>query len=316
MSQVRQGDLDVLDLPLSVRRASLALKVLAGLYAAGIVFASLPGSAPASLLDIVAFNVANGGFALLFVVVALSLDRGKGWAAGIIRPLLALLVVWGAYTLLTQVAAGLFRIPTTMIIAGVALFMPADGWPATRLTVRGAIVLVLVAALCVHQTVSRALWGWGGYFDVTATDLHASVAVECGSGEPPDRLRISYEWSWSDSVPLPNDEDQIVVGWEGDGVEGRPLYGPIDLPAETDAIQLGVSNGPSGRMAKAIKDTWRGGFMVRLDMHQLEFGKGRIEAELVRTAAQPVPDQTVVFGASYVHAGVWRSDLPTVTCSW
>ncbi len=314
MTQAREAA--ALDLPATVRRASLALKILAGLYIAGVIFASLPGSAPASLLEIVAFNVANTGLAVTFLLVALALDRGQPWALATIRPLLALLVVWAAYTLLGQLAAGLVRIPTTLLIAGVALFLPTDRWPATRLTLRGAIVLTLVGALCVHQTASRALWDWGGYFDVAAPDLRATFAVDCGVGEPPERLTISYDWSWSDSAPLPNDEDQILIGWNGDGEGGRPLYVVQVLPAETDAIHLGVSNGVSGSMASAAQEAWRGVFLVRLDMHQLGYRSGRLEAVLMRTPATPAPHQTLTLGASYFHAGVWRSDAPTVTCSW
>jgi hypothetical protein len=69
-------------------------------------------------------------------------------------------------------------------------------------------------------------------------------------------------------------------------------------------------------MASQVAATWRGVFMVRLDLHKLEVRPGRIEAVLVRTAAQPAPEQSVTFGASYIHSGVWRNDVQTVTCTW
>jgi hypothetical protein len=175
----------------------------------------------------------------------------------------------------------------------------------------------MVAALLGLQTATPALFGWGGQFDVHERDLHATLTADCGTGDaPPERLTIAYEWSWSSDTLLPNDEDQVVLGWNGDGTDGHPLYVAIDLPDQSDGFYLGVSSGASGPMASEAKNAWRGNFMVRLDLHKLEIRPGRIETVLTRTAAQPAADQQVTFGATYVHAGVWRSDVPEVTCSW
>lgn len=306
-----------LELPNSIRRASLALKVLAIIYVLGIIFAGLPGSAPVSLFETVAFNVFALGLAAIFLLVALALDRGRPWALRVIRPLLVLLVVWAAYTFVSLLLGGKFRIPTTLLVAGIALFLSTDAWPATRLRIRGGGVLVMVAALLGLQTATPALFGWGGYFDVHERDLHARLVVDCGpGGAPPERLTIAYEWSWSSDTLLPNDEDQIVIGWNGDGVDGRPIYVATDLPDQSDGFYLGVSSGASGPMASQAKNAWRGNFMVRLDLHKLEIRPGRIETVLVRTAAQPAQDQRLTLGATYVHSGVWRNDVPTVTCTW
>ena len=99
-------------------RASLALKILAGINAAGIILATIPGAIPASELQAFAFNVASAALALLYVATALALDRGRDWAVSAIRPLLLLLLLWGAYTLVTALAAGGIRIPWTSIGAG------------------------------------------------------------------------------------------------------------------------------------------------------------------------------------------------------
>ena len=286
------------------------------MYAAGIIFAGIPGAVPASLLEIVAVNAINLGLALLFVLVALALDRGHAWAAWIIRPLLALLLVYGAYVFVTQLMGGLTRIPTTMIAAGIALLLPATEWAPTRLTAKGGVVLVLVAALCVVQTVSRPVFGWGGYLDVHQADLQPRLSVDCGTGAPPDRLVITYEWSWANGALLPNDEDQVVIGWNGDGTDGRPMYTAIGLPAQRDGFYIGISSGASGPMAGQVAATWRGVFLTRLDLHRLEYRPGVIEAELTRTRAQAAAQQTLTIGASYIHAGVWRSDVPTITCTW
>jgi hypothetical protein len=316
MNQTLGGGLGPLELPESVRRASLTLKVLAVIYVLGTIFAGLPGSIPTSLFETVAFNLFAAGLALLFVLVALALDRKQPWALSTVRLLLALLVVYGAYTFVTLLLAGKFRIPTTMLVAGFAFFMPADDWPAMRPSVRGGGVLLMVAALCGLQTATPALFGWGGYFDVHESDLRATLVVDCGSDGPPEELAIAYEWSWSSDTLLPNDEDQVVIGWNGDGVDGRPLYVAIDLPDQSDGVYLGISSGASGPMASQVAATWRGVFMMRLDLHKLEVRPGRIEAVLVRTEAQPEQEQRLTLGATYVHSGVWRNDVPTVTCTW
>src|SRR5688572_25946769 len=144
MNSTNQEGLVPIELPDSVRRASLTLKILAVIYGLGVIFAGLPGAVPTSLLETVAFNLFAAGLAGVFVVVALALDRRQPWAMSMIRPLLALLVVWGAYMFVSLLLAGKFRIPTTMLVAGFALFMPADDWPPLRLSVRGGGALVMV----------------------------------------------------------------------------------------------------------------------------------------------------------------------------
>lgn len=304
------------DLPDSIKRASLTLKILAGIYAAGVIFAGLPGSSPASLLETVTFNVLAAGLAAVFVVVALALDRGRPWALSAIRALLALLVAWGAFMFVALLIEGKFRIPTTMLAAGLALFLPTDSWPATRLSGRGGGVVAIAAALLALQTANPTLFGWGGYFDVHEGDLHGTIVVDCGTAGPPDRLAISYEWSWTGTAVLPNDEDQIVIGWEGDTAEGRPMYVAIDLPDQSEGVYLGVSSGASGPMAGQVAAMWRGVFMVRLDLHKLEIRPGRIDAVLVRTAGTPAPEPRLTIGATYVHSGVWQKAAESVTCTW
>ncbi len=297
-------------------RASFTLKILAGICALGIVFASIPGSAPASLLETVAFNVASAALAVLYVLVARALDQGRPWAISAIRPLLLLLVVYGAYTFLSALVAGAFRFPITMLAAGLALLLPAERWPVTRLSARGGGVLVAVAALSALELFIQPLFGWGGYFDVGERDLDAALAVDCGAAGPPERLFISYEWSWSASTLLPNDEDQIVIGWNGDSADGHPLYVAGDLPDKSKGVNLGISSGVSASMARQAADPWRGVSMLRLDLHKLGISPGRIELVLIRTAAQPSEQQRLTVGAAYIHSGVWRNDVPTVTCSW
>lgn len=303
-------------LPDGIGRASLTLKILAGIYAVGVFFATIAGSAPTPLLETVAFNVASAALAVLYLLVARALDQGRPWAVSAIRPLLILLVVWGAYAFLSALVAGAFRVPITMLAAGLALLLPAERWPAVRLSARGGGVLVAVAALSALQLFIQPLFGWGGYFDVDEHDLDAALAVDCGAANPPERLLISYEWSWSASTLLPNEEDQIVIGWNGDSADGHPVYAVGDLPDKSDGVNLGISSGVSASMARQAAAPWRGMFMVRLDLKKLGIRPGRIEFVLIRTAALPSAEQRLTIGAAYIHSGVWRSDVPTVTCSW
>ena len=108
----------------------------------------------------------------------------------------------------------------------------------------------------------------------------------------------------------------MVIGWNGDGTDGRPMYTAIGLPEQSDGFYIGISSGASGPMASQVAASWRGVFLTRLDLHKLEYRPGRIEAELTRTRAQAAAVQTLTIGATYIHAGVWRSDAPTVTCTW
>jgi hypothetical protein len=300
------------------QRASLALKILAVLNAGGILLATIPASTGGAVLQAVVFNAASGGLALLYVVVARALDRGQQWAISTIRPLLLLLVAWGALACLSAFIGGALRIPLPLLAAGLVLLVSADRRPRARISARGGAVMVATVALIVTELVSEPLFSWGGYFDVHEPDLSASLTVDCGTPAtgPPQSVTVAYEWSWSRSTILPNGEDQVVIGWNGDGADGHPLYVIAGLPDTEQGINLGVSSGVSAGMARAAAGQWHGSFMWRLDLGTLGFKPGRIEFVLLRTAAQPAQSAQLTIGASYVHAGVWQGDAPAVTCSW
>jgi hypothetical protein len=299
-------------------RASLALKILAVLNAGGILLAAIPALVESSALQGVVFNVASGALALLYVLVARGLDRGRPWAVSTIRPLLWLMAVWGAFTFTSAFIGGAFRIPLPLLAAGYALIFSANRWRLTRLTIGGGAIMAMTAALIVMELVSQPLFSWGGYFDVHEPDLNASLTVDCGTNGAglPQNITVSYEWSWSLTTLLPNGEDQLMIGWNGDGVDGHPLYVIAALPDTASGIKLGVSNGVSRDMARAAAAQWRGTYMWRLDLGTLDYRTERIELVLVRTTAQPSQPAHLDVGASYVHLGVWQSNAPTVTCSW
>lgn len=299
-------------------RASLALKILAGVNAAGIILAMIPGTIPSSELQAVAFHVASGALAVLYVVVAWALDRRQHWAVSAIRPLLLLLLVWGAYTFVTALAVGALRIPFTALATSWALFGPADHRPLPGLSVRGAGVLVASAALIVMVLAGPPVFGWGGFFDVHERDLSASLVVDCGTpgAALPERIAIAYTWSWSGSTPLANEDDVVVIGWNGDDAEGHPLYVLGDTPEAGDGISLGTPSGVSATMADGAAGHWRGSLHWVIDLSVRGIRAGRVELVLMRAVEQPQEPEPLTVGASYIHVGVWRNDAAAVTCSW
>jgi hypothetical protein len=298
-------------------RASLALKVLAGVNVFGIIFASFPSLTPMSLFEVVAYNAGAGALAVVYIVVARGLDIREPWAIWAIRPLLLLLLAWGTYTFLAALAGGAFRIPFTALVAGLA-FLPGERRPFTRRDRRVSAVLAVTAALIVFVQVTRPLFGWGGLFDVHERDLQASLTVDCGTPTAglPERLTIVYEWSWSADTLFPNEEDQIVIGWNGDDAAGRPLYALGRVPEPEPGFRIGRSSGVSNAMAIEAAEPWRGVVGWRIDLHVRGITPGRIEFDLQRTPAQASATDSLTVGASYIHVGAWRQDTAAVTCSW
>lgn len=299
-------------------RASLALKILAGVNGAGIILAMIPGTIPSSELQTVAFHVASGALAVLYVVVAWALDRRQQWAASAIRPLLLLLMVWGAYTFVTALAGGALRIPFTTLAASWALFAPADRGSLPRLSGRGAAVLVASAALIAMVLAGPPVFGWGGFFDVHERDLSASLVVDCGTpgAAIPERIAIAYTWSWSGSTLLANEDDVVVIGWNGDDKGGHPLYVLGDTPDAGDGITLGTPSGVSATMAGEAAGHWRGSLHWVIDLSVRGIRAGSVKLVLMRAVEHPPEPEPLTVGASYIHVGVWRNDAPAVTCSW
>jgi hypothetical protein len=166
--------------------------------------------------------------------------------------------------------------------------------------------------------VGQPVFGWGGFFDVHERDLSASLVVECGTPDaaPPERIAITYEWSWSGSTLLANEEDVVVIGWNGDDAEGHPLYVLDDSPEAGEGIHLGSSSGPSATMADEAAADWRGSLQWAIDLSVRGIRPGRVELVLMRAVDQPADPEPLTVGASYIHVGVWRNDASAVTCPW
>jgi hypothetical protein len=299
-------------------RASLGLKILAGVNAAGIILALIPGAIPSSELQTVGFHVASGALAVLYVVVARALDRRQRWAVSAIRPLLLLLLLWGAYTFVTALAAGAIRIPFTALAASWALFGRADRGPLPRLSGRSAAVLVASAGLIAMELAGPPVFGWGGFFDVHERDLSASLVVDCGTpgAALPERIAVAYTWSWSASTLFANEDDVVVIGWNGDDGEGHPLYVLADTPEAGTGISQGTPGGVSATMLHETQAHWRGSLHWVIDLGVRGIRSGRVELVLMRAVEQPLEPEPLTVGVSYIHVGVWRHDSSAVTCSW
>lgn len=300
-------------------RASLALKLLAALNIFAILLAMIPGTVPMSRLQVSAFHLAAGAISGVYILVALALDRRQSWAVSAIRPLLILLFVWGGYSFLAALAGGAFRIPFTTLGAAYALLGKADRKPLPRVRGRGGAMLASSVALIGMMVTSQPIFGWGGFFDVHERDLSAALAVDCGTpgSSMPQRIGVTYQWSWSNTTLLPNNEDVVLIGWNSDDAEGRPLYYFDEAADAGNGIKLGSSTGVSAGMVDEAGGQWRGRLEWKIDLSTRGIGSGLIKLVLARAANQPPPSpQPLTVGASYIHVGVWRHDAPTVTCSW
>lgn len=299
-------------------RASLALKILAGINLAGLVLATIPALVPASELQAFAFNVASGALAVVYVAVARAIDRRRPWAGSAIRPMLLLLLGWGVFAFATAIAAGELRIPFTALVAGWALLRPPDHSPLPTLNGRGRAVLAASVLLIAAELAGQPVFGWGGYFDVHDGDLSASLTVDCPEpgGPPPERIVITYAWTWSQTTLLANADDEVVIGWDGSDGEGHPLYVFDDASEAGEGIYLASAGRVSAAMAKEAAGEWRGSLRWAIDLSAIGIRPGRVEIVLMRAREQPADPQPLTIGASYIHVGVWRNDTPTVTCSW
>jgi hypothetical protein len=219
---------------------------------------------------------------------------------------------------LTAFVAGAIRIPFTSLAAIWALLGTADRTLLPRFGGRGVAALAATIGLQALLLAVPPMFGWGGFFDVHEGDLMASLTVDCGAPGtgPPERMTIAYEWSWSASTLFANEDDVVIIGWNGDDAEGDPLYVLGDTPASGEGINLGSSSGVSATMSQQAAARWRGSVRWAIDLSARGIQPGRTEIVLMRTSEQLPEAQDIVIGATYIHVGVWRNDAPTVTCSW
>lgn len=298
-------------------RASLALKLLAGINGAGVLLAMFSPLLPVSALLTVASSAAAAVLAVLYVVEARALDRRRPWAVAAVRPLLILLGASGVSAVVIALNGGTMRVPFDGLLAAWAwLGAPDPTLVAGR--VRRAVALVGAAGtLLAAMVLAKPLFGWGGLFDVHQPDLQASVQVECGAQAAglPRTLTVSYDWSWTSTSLLPNQTDIVVIGWSGADAQGRPLYVIDEIPASAAGIYPGLTGYPSTEMADRVGSESEASFRWAVELDERGFEPGKIRLQLLRPREDPPGPNAVTFAASYVHLGLWR-ETTRVTCSW
>ena len=298
-------------------RASLALKLLAGINVAGVLLAMFSPLRPVSTLLTVTFSAAAAVVAVLYVVEARAIDRRRPWAVAAVRPLLILLGASGVSAVVIALSGGTMRVPFDGLLAGWAWLGAPDPTLVAGRVRRAAALVGAAGALLAAMVLATPLFGWGGLFDVHQPDLQASVHVECGAPAAglPRTLTVSYDWSWTSTSLLPNATDVVVLGWTGADPQGRPLYLIDKIPVSAAGIYSGLTGYPSIDLAKRVGAESEGSFRWAIELGERGFEPGSIRLHLTRPREVPPGPYSVTFAASYVHLGLWRATT-RVTCSW
>jgi hypothetical protein len=298
-------------------RASLVLKILAVVNVAGVVLAMIPGSVPKSALHAVMFNLAAAGLAILYLLEAMALDRGRPWAVTAVRPLLVVVAASGLYALAVALGEGKLRLPFDALLAIWAWLGPA-GSPRPRPDRRSILLLGAALGLVAVVLFGGKVFGWGGLLDAHAADLRASVHADCGppGAGPPERIRVVYDWSWTSTSPFPNELDIVVLGWTGVDADGKALYLLGDAAVPEAGIYSGRRRKPAMEMATRAASESQGSWQWGVELGEHGITPGHIEQELARARDDPPQPGPLTIRATYVHLGLWRIDAPSVTCSW
>ena len=329
---VRPVEIDPPDQGSLEGRASLGLKALAALNGFGVILAFFPPPVPPARLLTVVFNVASLLLVVLMLVEARGLDRLRPWAIAAVRPFLVVIGAAGAYVFITTVLDGRFRLPLDVGVAIWALLgarhvaaeakpnaSPAE-WSRSSMRPRSLALVTSSIGLSAVTLFSQPLFAWGGAFDVKAPSLQASMSVDCGTAAPdgtvPELVRITYGWSWTGSSPLPDGLDVVVIGWEGDDGQGRPLYLIGPTPDTIPGMYSGRITYPSREMGLAVKEETRGSWHWGIELAERGFAPGHITFELQRAQDATPAAEPLTITAAYIHLGVWREDVEPVTCTW
>jgi hypothetical protein len=298
-------------------RASLALKLLAGINVAGVLLATFSPLLPVSTLLTVASSAAAAMLAVLYVVEARALDRRRPWAVAAVRPLLILLAASGVSAVVIALNGGKMRVPFDGLLAVWAWLGAPDRTLIAGRIRRAAALVGAAGALLAAMVLARPLFGWGGLFDVHQPDLQASVHVECGAPDAglPRTIAVSYDWSWTSTSLFPNQNDIAVIGWSGADAQGRPLYVIDEIPATAAGIYAALPGYPSTAMADQVGAESDASFRWAIELGERGFKPGGVRLQLRSPRGDPSGPNSVTFAGSYIHLGLWR-ETSHVTCSW
>ena len=298
-------------------RASLALKLLAGINLAGVLLAMFAPLLPVSTLLTVTSSAAAAVLAVLYVVVARALDRRRPWAVAAVRPLLILLGASGVSAVVIALNGGTLRAPFDGLLAVWAWLGAPDHTLVAGRVRRAAALLGVAGALLAVMVFAKPIFGWGGLFDVHQPDLQTAMKVECGAPAAglPQTITVSYDWSWTSTSLFPNQTDIVIIGWSGADAEGHPLYVIGEIPASAAGIYSGLTGYPSMAMADQVGEESDARFRWAIQLDERGFKPGDVRLQLRSTGRDPSGPKAVTFSASYIHLGLWREETH-LTCSW
>jgi hypothetical protein len=297
-------------------RASFALKFVAFLAIAGVVLAQFPGTVPVATLFASLFSAAGAALSVIYAAVAFGLDRQRPWAVATIRPILAIIVAAGLGFTLEGATQGRTRLPFEAAVAAWAWLGPRAWRPPARFGPVPAILVLVTTLLVGSMLFGRQLFGWGGVLDAREADIAPSLSVDCGSGGLAPVITVTYEWSWRTPSPMPSGTDVIVIGWNGNDVEGRPLYLLDDLLESGTGVFPGMADYPSTEMADKVGRETVGSFRWGIRLSEQRYEPGRIATTLRLTRAAAQSPEPLTVSATYIHLGIWRHDAAKVTCTW
>jgi hypothetical protein len=298
-------------------RASLTFKVLAGINVVGLALAALPGGAPAASLYTAVSILATAVVTALYLAEAIGLDRHRPWAIAVARPMLVLVGLIGLIWMFVALGADRFRAPYEAVFAVWAWRGPAEHPVTPRLGRRSLGLLGATTALVVVALTGPLVFGWGGFLDVHHDDLRGAVSATCSASgsDLPDVITVTYDWSWAAASPFPSGLDMVVIGWSGFDALQRPLYLLDTTPTPSVGVYPGRAGAPSFEMATAIASESSGSWRWGIELAEQRLGPGRIELVMRRAREGPPHPGPLTIRATYVHAGLWRSDT-SVTCAW
>lgn len=301
-------------------RASLGLKALAALSGFGVILAFFPPPVPPARLLTVMFNVASALLVVLMLVEARGLDRLRPWAIAAVRPFLVVIGGAGAYVFVAAVLEGRFRIPLDVGIVIWAFLAGPHVTPRPRFELRSLALVASAVGLSAAMLFSQPLFDWGGALDVRDPDLHTSMTVDCGTAAPdgtvPETITITYDWSWTNSSPLPDGLDAFVIGWSGDDGAGRPLYLLGLTPDTLPGVYSGRRGHPSRAMTAEAAEETRGWWHWGIELAERGYSPGHVVVEIHRAQPTTIDPEPLTIKASYIHLGIFRQDVAPVTCSW